>query len=37
MFLSGTYKEIPYREIEIADGSLIEAIGMGDIGIGSLV
>jgi len=37
MFLSSTYKEIPHRGIEIADGSLIEAIGMGDIGIGSLL
>jgi len=37
MFLSATYKDIPHRGIEIADGSLIEAIGMRDIGIGSLV
>jgi len=37
MFLCGTYKAIPHRGIEIADGSLIEAIGMGDIGIGSRV
>lgn len=35
-FLDGTCREIGKKGIEIADGSRIEAIGIGSIGIGKL-
>jgi len=35
-FIEGTYREISRRGIEIADGSRIQAIGIGDVSIGQL-